>query len=80
MSKSVTLRLDDEVYEGFRQAAEAGNRSLSNFIVTATLRFIEQRELVSESEMGEIRGSEGLTRSVRRGHADAHAGRGRFVE
>ena len=80
MSKTVTLRLSDEVYQLFRQSAENDNRPLSNFIETATRRFIEQSDLIGESEMAEIRGNRALSRSVRRGHADARAKRGRFVD
>ncbi len=80
MSKTVTLRLSDDVYRLFRQSAENDNRSLSNFIETATKRFIEQSELADESEMEEIRGNAALNRGIRRGRADARAQRGRFVD
>jgi predicted transcriptional regulator len=80
MSKTVTLRLSDDVYQLFRQSAESDNRPLSNFIETATKRFIEQSELAGESEMAEIRGDASLNRSIRRGQSDARAKRGRFVD
>ena len=80
MSKTVTLRLSDDIYQLFRQSAENDNRPLSNFIETAAKRFIEQSNLVDESEMAEIRGEPALNRSLRRGHADARAKRGRFVD
>jgi predicted transcriptional regulator len=80
MSKTVTLRLSDDVYQLFRQSAESDNRPLSNFIETATRRFIEQSELVDEAEMAEIRGNAALNRKLRRGQADAQAKRGRFVD
>jgi predicted transcriptional regulator len=80
MSKTVTLRLSDDVYQLFRQSAESDNRPLSNFIETATKRFIEQSELADEAEMADIRGNAALNRRIRRGHADARAKRGRFVD
>jgi hypothetical protein len=80
MSKTVTLRLADDVYQLFRQSAESDNRPLSNFIETATLRFIEQSELVDDAEMAEIRANDSLSRSLKHGHADAHSKRGRFVD
>jgi predicted transcriptional regulator len=80
MSKTVTLRLNDEVYRLFRQSAESDNRSLSNFIETATRRFIEQSDLADEAEMAEIRGNAALNRGIRRGQADARSKRGRFVD
>lgn len=80
MSKTVTLRLSDNVYQLFRQSAENDNRPLSNFIETATKRFIEQSELADESEMAEIRRDAALNRGIRRGQADARSQRGRFVD
>ena len=46
MSKTVTLRLDDKVYERFKNLAADDNRPLSNYIETAALRFIEENEYV----------------------------------
>ncbi len=80
MSKTVTLRLSDDIYRLFRQSAESDNRPLSNFIETATIRYIEESELADESEMAEIRGNAPLNRRIRRGHSDARSQRGRFVD
>jgi len=79
MSKTVTLRLPDEVYERFRTLAERENRPLSNFIETAASRYVEAEQLVDEFEMTEIRGNAELNRSLKRGVKDAKAGRGRSV-
>ena len=79
MSRTVTLRLDDEVYKRFRGLAEHDNRSLSNFIETAALRFIEEHEYVDEFEMAEIKDNAALNRSLKSGLRDAKAKRGRFV-
>lgn len=79
MSKTVTLRLDDKVYKRFRGLAEHDNRSLSNFIETAALRFIEEHEYVDEFEMAEIRNNSSLNRSIKSGLRDAKAKRGRFA-
>ena len=38
MSKTVTLRLKEDVYKAFIEAAKAENRSLSNLIETAALK------------------------------------------
>ena len=79
MSKTVTLRLDDKVYNKFKSLAEHDNRPLSNFIETAALRFVEEHEYVDEFEMVEIRNNESLNRSIKSGLHDAKAKRGRFV-
>jgi len=79
MSKTVTLRLDEQVYRRFRGLAKHDNRPLSNFIETAALRFVEEHEYVDEFEMAEIRDNTNLKRSIKSGLRDAKAGRGRFV-
>ena len=79
MSRTVTLRLKDSVYERLRTLAEADNRSLSNFIETATLRFLDQEEHVDEFEMQEIRDNQPLTESIARGLKDAKERRGRYA-
>jgi len=79
MSKTVTLRIDDETYQKLRTLAERDNRPLSNFIETAALRFIESEQFVDEFEMEEIRTNKDLNRSIKRGVRDAKAKRGRFA-
>ena len=79
MSRTVTLRLKDSVYERLRTLAEGDNRSLSNFIETATLRYVDQEEHVDEFEMQEIRGNQPLNESIARGLEDAKERRGRYV-
>ena len=80
MSKTVTLRLNEIMYKLFRHCAEADNRPLSNFIETATKRFIEENEYTDEYETSEIRKNEALHRSLLKGHKDAKLKKGRFVE
>jgi predicted transcriptional regulator len=80
MSKTVTLRLSDDLYQLFRQCAEDDNRSLSNFIETATLRFIELANLTDQSETAEGSSDDAASRNIARGHADARSKQGRFVE
>ena len=79
MSKTVTLRLDNEAYRLLRMCAEADNRPLSNFIETAAKRYIEENGLVDEYEMKSIVSDKTLHQNIQRGHRDAKAGKGRFV-
>ncbi len=79
MSKTVTLRLDDNIYHMFRSLAKSDNRPLSNYIETAALRFVESSDFVDEFEMEEIRENVVLNRSIKRGLKDAKDKRGRFV-
>ena len=79
MSKTLTLRLDEPVYQLFKTVAESENRPISNFIETAVMRFVQENEAVDEFEMAEIRSNVELNRSLTRGHLDAKNRRGTFV-
>ena len=79
MSKTVTLRLNEKVYQLFRGMAAQDNRSLSNFIETAALRFVEEHDYVDEFELKDIKENTSLNRSINKGIQDAKAGQGRFV-
>ena len=79
MPKTVTLRIDDKLLDRFKHHAEIENRTISNFIETATLRYIEETELVDEFEMSEIMSNEKLLRRLKKGSEDARKKRGRFV-
>ncbi len=79
MTKTVTLRLNEEIYQLFRRLAEEDNRALSNFIETATLRYIEEQEYVDEFEMEEIRNNKSLNESIKRALKDVASKKGRFI-
>ena len=59
--------------------AKQGNRSLSNFIETAVLRYLEDVEYADEFELRGISGNEELNRSLQNGLCDAEAKQGRFI-
>jgi predicted transcriptional regulator len=80
MSKTVTLRLDESIYNIFRNLAISENRTLSNFIETSVLRFIEHNQFADEFEMTEIRNNKELNASLIRAIEDAKANEGRFVD
>ena len=79
MSKTVTLRLDEDVYEELREAATAERRPLSNLIETAALARVREEQFVDDAEMAEILSNEELTRRLRAGSRQARKRKGRFV-
>ncbi len=79
MSKTVTLRLNENNYKLFRSHAESDNRPLSNFIETTTLRYIEEHQFVDDFELAEIKSNQELIKSLKRGAKDAKSGKGRFI-
>jgi len=80
MKKTVILRLDDETYHLFKRLAKGENLSLSNFIETATRRYIENVVFTGELETAEIDADKFLSKCIRRGHRDSVARRGQFVK
>jgi hypothetical protein len=80
MAKTVTLRLEEEVYNVFLEAAKAENRPLSNLIETAALSRIREQQFVDDAEMSEIMANENLMKRLKKGARDAEMGKGRFVD
>ena len=80
MPKTVTLRLNDDVYSAFLEAAKAENRPLSNLIETAALSRIRELQFVDDAEMSEILTNENLLKRLKKGARDAKTGKGRFID
>jgi uncharacterized protein (DUF1778 family) len=80
MSKTVTLRLKEDAYKIFSEAARAENRSLSNLIETAALNKLREQQFVDDAEMAEILADENLVVRLRQGSKQAKERKGRFVE
>lgn len=79
MSKTVTLRLKEDTYKRFKKHAEEDNRPLSNFIETATERYIEEIELTDEFETEEIKNDSELIKSLKDGYKDIESGLSRKI-
>lgn len=50
MPKTITLRLKDEVYQKFLNAAIMDNRTISNLIETLALRELDEHFFVNKSD------------------------------
>ncbi len=80
MSKTVTLRLNENIYNLFRKLANSENRSLSNFIENSVLRFVEHNQMVDEYEMAEIKNNKELNSSLKQALNDVKEKKGQFVD
>ncbi|MBT8366300.1 MAG: CopG family transcriptional regulator [Deltaproteobacteria bacterium] len=80
MPKTVTLRLKDDVYNAFMEAALAENRPLSNLIETAAISKIREQQFVDDVEMAEIHADQELVKRINQGSREARLRQGRFVE
>ena len=70
MSKTITIRIDDAVYEMFKKAAEGARRSISNFVEVATLAYLTDDIYVSDNEMDEILSNSSLVNELKSGLND----------
>jgi uncharacterized protein (DUF1778 family) len=54
MAKTITLRIEDNVYNTLKRAADGDRRSISNYIEYATINYIFNNNTVDDNEMNEI--------------------------
>ena len=80
MTKTITLKLQENKYQRFKQLAECDNRSISNFIENAALRFIEQEEYLDDFENDEILTNKELMSSIQRGYEQSLQRKGKLIE
>ena len=60
--------------------AECDNRSISNFIENAALRFIEKEEYLDDFENEEILSNKELMGSIQQGYEESIEGKRKLVE
>jgi hypothetical protein len=80
MSKIVTMRINETVLEKLMKFASLENRSLSNFIETAALKYINEIEYADDFEINNILNDTEVMKKLKKGSSDAKNNRGRFVE
>ena len=80
MPKTITIRLKDDTYKLFAEAAQADNRTISNLIETAALNKIREQQFVDDTEMVEIMSDNNLLARIRQGSKEAAHRKGQFVE
>ncbi len=80
MSKTVTVRLNDDVYQTIKSAAQAEKRTISNLIEFATVSYLESSSFVSDEEMQEILADKNLIRNLQDSLKDIEEGNYRIVE
>lgn len=76
MSKTVTLRLKDEIYNIFLEMAKSENRPLSNLIEIAALNKIREQQFVDDVEMAEIFSNQDLLKRIKKGSNEARSLKG----
>ncbi|HFQ93880.1 MAG TPA: CopG family transcriptional regulator [Anaerolineae bacterium] len=74
MSKTITLRVNDDIYQMIKTAADGQRRNLSNFIEFATLQYLTSTAYVDDAEMELILSDAELLANLRQGLEDSKKG------
>jgi uncharacterized protein (DUF1778 family) len=72
--KTLTLRVDDDVYSMIKLASDGAKRNISNFIEYATLQYLTSSQYVENEEMNEILNDKKLLKSLNQGLKEAKEG------
>ena len=80
MSKTITLRIDDEIYSLLKVAANGEKRTISNFIEYAAVNYLSLTTYVSDSEMNEIENDLSLKKEINNGLKDISKGNFKIVQ
>lgn len=76
---SVTLRLNNSIYEQLVHVAQAQNRSIANLVETLMLEKLEEAIFVDDYEMQEILSDKDLLRRMDKGIKQGLERKGKFV-
>jgi len=77
MTKTVTVRVDEDIYNIFKKAADGQRRTISNYIEYATLNYTINESVVDDEEMNEILA---CSTDIEKGIKDISAGRYKIIE
>lgn len=72
--KTVTMRVDDSIYDMIKLAADGQKRNLSNFIEFATVQYLTSSQFVENDEMNEILEDKELVQNLMNGLDDLKNG------
>jgi predicted transcriptional regulator len=78
--KTVTVRVDDDVYNLLKKAADGERRTISNFMENASLSYLTNEIYVSDTEMEQILNDTALVKSLKNGIDDVKKGKFTLVE
>jgi uncharacterized protein (DUF1778 family) len=79
MSKTITMRVDDDVYKMIKHAAKGSKRTISNFLEFATIAYLSQETYVSDEEMNEILNDKKLLKTLSNAEKEISKGKYKIV-
>jgi uncharacterized protein (DUF1778 family) len=72
--KTLTLRVDDDVYNMIKLASDGAKRNMSNFIEYATIQYLTSSQYVDNNEMSEILDDKESIKSLKQGLKELESG------
>jgi len=72
--KTLTMRVDDSIYELIKLAADGEKRNIANFIEFATLQYLTSSQYVDSVEMNDILKDKELINNLKNGYEDVKNG------
>ena len=72
--KTVTMRIDENVYEMIRQAADGQKRNMSNFVEFATLQYLTSSQYIDQEELSDILNDKSVVENLNTGLQDVKNG------
>jgi len=80
MPKTITLRLDDDLYNKIKKAADAEHRSIANYIETVTRSYLIHENFISDEEMEDILQNKNFIKNIKTSLDDIEKGKYTIVE
>ena len=80
MAKTITIRIDDELYNNIKNAADSEHRSIANYIENATRSYILKENFVSDEEMEDILKNKNFITNIKASIEDIEKGSYTIVE
>ena len=72
--KTITMRVDDSVYQMIKLASDGQKRNISNFIEFATMQYLTSSQYIDDNEMSEILNDKKLVDNLELGIKEAKNG------
>ncbi len=72
--KTLTMRVDESVYQMIKSAADGQKRNISNFIEFATIQYLTSSQYVDNNEMDAILNDKDLIKNLKTGFSDLKNG------
>jgi uncharacterized protein (DUF1778 family) len=76
MGKTITLRVEDNIYNTLKRAADGDRRTISNFMEYAAINYILNNNVVDDDEMKELMFFE---KDIKKGLEDIKKGRYKII-